>query len=383
MKKSYVINSIFVASLTVLAVSTVFIGNSGNANFKAFGTQVDNYWNHYSRIEPTETTHGSKEFWTSCSTHEFVLEQPDGVEIREGVAFNTTSYFNEMDLTDARYLPSVNEQKSLGMIPVINGNTLTYGYYPQVAMSSGTSITTYGKKITSTKYYYNGNYYVKVKESSYGNNIYYDNGVKVSTNYTWFKYQPITWKILNIVNSNQYLLLSERVLEYTSFYGDTSDRTIDETTIHPNNYLYSDVRTWLNNDFFNSAFQMNNSYFKYLNVSSPSTSIVDEESATTDKITLPSTSDLSRSAYGFVSVSNKVDTARQAVTTDWARGHAAYNNALDGYVGLYHGEYATRTASGSDKIYTVGEDGKQTAWLQAVPPFDMHDVRPMIAIQID
>ena len=81
-------------------------------NQNGFVRATDNvYWNHYARVEPTETVHGSKEFWANCSTHDFSLSAPGGgADVREGVAFNTTPYFNSLSKSDLRYIPALNEE---------------------------------------------------------------------------------------------------------------------------------------------------------------------------------------------------------------------------------------------------------------------------------
>ncbi len=108
-KKSLLITSIISISVVALGASLAVKCLMNNNFTLATGYDSNNYWNHYARVEPTETKHGSKEFWANCSTHDYVLEAPVG-EIRSGVAFDTTPYFNALSKSDPRYIPALNEE---------------------------------------------------------------------------------------------------------------------------------------------------------------------------------------------------------------------------------------------------------------------------------
>ena len=110
MKKKTVLLALTIASV---CLSTGVIALT-RANFDINSVTVatdGSYWYHYAQVTPTETKHGSKEFWANCSTHNFVLEDPGvGEDVREGVAFDTTKYFDELTSEDARYLPPLSER---------------------------------------------------------------------------------------------------------------------------------------------------------------------------------------------------------------------------------------------------------------------------------
>lgn len=97
-----------VAMMSIAVGAAIALSKNQNGFVRA----TDNvYWNHYARVEPTETVHGSKEFWANCSTHDFSLSAPGGgADVREGVAFNTTPYFNSLSKSDLRYIPALNEE---------------------------------------------------------------------------------------------------------------------------------------------------------------------------------------------------------------------------------------------------------------------------------
>lgn len=79
-----------------------------------------------------------------------------------------------------------------------------------------------------------------------------NNGYKTNTVY-WFKHEPIEWRILSNENSAAFLM-SEMILDSQQYYVNDEDRTIDGETIFASNYAKSDIRTWLNNDFYETAF---------------------------------------------------------------------------------------------------------------------------------
>ena len=109
-KKTCLFGGIALASISIATLSFIL-----NRNVQSLVKANDGaYWNHYAQVTPTLTTHGSKEFWANCSTHNFTLENPGvGEDIREGVAFNTTTYFTELDSSDPRYLPPLNERVNI------------------------------------------------------------------------------------------------------------------------------------------------------------------------------------------------------------------------------------------------------------------------------
>ncbi len=104
MKRKHIVVATVLSAVTI-STGFVFAAKNG-LSIKNFSVASSgNYWNHYAAVAPTTSMHGSKEFWANCSTHNYSLTQPGpGEDIREGVAFNTTAYFNELESTDPRYV---------------------------------------------------------------------------------------------------------------------------------------------------------------------------------------------------------------------------------------------------------------------------------------
>ena len=214
-----------------------------------------------------------------------------------------------------------------------DGKTITYGLYPQKNINDSSLLTALNGLAAPESngwYLYDGEYYAKVNASPENSSCAFDNRTTIVSDTTyWFKCEPITWKILS-ENNGEYYLLSTVLLDAHRY---------DALN---NNYKNSEIRSWLNNDFYKSAFALGSNYIK--------TTTVDNSAATTssnsnpyacenteDKVFLPSYRDYYDSNYGF---SEPID--RCCKTTDWARARgASYNSFSSEY--YYNGYYWTRS----------------------------------------
>ena len=238
------------------------------------------------------------------------------------------------------------EERRLGIIPTISedGKTITYGLYPQTNVNNSTLISSLNSLSTPESngwYLYDGDYYAKVNATPFKSGYTFDNGTTIieGTSY-WFKCEPIVWNILNN-NNGEYYIVSSVLLDTHCYYKSRYNRTIDGQTIYPNNYKYSDIRTWLNEDFYNSAFALGNKYIQTTAIdnSASTTNDINNKYAcdnTVDKVFLPSYQDYNNSSYGFSTL-----TSRYCKTTDWARARGASYSADSSY--LYNGYYWTRS----------------------------------------
>ena len=174
-----------------------------------------------------------------------------------------------------------------------NGNYVYFGYYPQtdVTAKNGEELTSAYASVlpengtnngwTSYKYYMNNSnetdymWYKDVDVDDNGSNdyraVYFvsyrpsyisssssaydtyqdDNGYNRNTVY-WFKFEPIKWRILSEENGKA-LIFAELIIDSMN-YNDKGTRQIDEKTVYANNYEYSTIRAWLNDNFYNAAF---------------------------------------------------------------------------------------------------------------------------------
>lgn len=267
-----------------------------------------------------------------------------------------------------------------------DGKTITYGLYPQKNVNDSTLVSALNSLTTPESndwYLYNDEYYAKVSATPCDSSYKFDNGATIVSGTTyWFKCEPIAWNVLSNTNG-EYYILSNVLLNAHCYYNSKSNRTIGGKIVCPNNYEYSDIRAWLNNDFYNSAFALGNSHIQ--------TTTVDNSAATTesssnsyacnntqDKVFLPSYKDYINSGYGFSSSTSSTNT-RYCRTTDWARARGAYYNAKSSY--LYNGLYWTRSPSSGGSYYAwgVGNGGYLNEYGAG---YTIYSVRPGISIRI-
>ena len=206
-----------------------------------------------------------------------------------------------------------------------NGNQYIYfGEYPQTLKEE--SVTIISTTPDSNGYYLGSD-----------NERYAKVAAKTNSSTYYFKVEPIKWKILQ-VNGTQYKLVTDLIIDNQKFHSSTSTRTIDGKTIYPNNYEYSDIRKWLNKDFYNKAFT------KELQ-SIINTTLVDNSAASTksiynayicndtyDKVYLLSYTDITNEEYGFTN-----DVSREKQLSDYAKAKGSYMSTSTDYYnnGLY------------------------------------------------
>lgn len=321
-----------------------------------------------------------KETETVDSTYEVVTPAS---EENEGLG-RYTATFSFAAFTNQVHDSTIDKLIYCGETPRLSsdGKTITYGLYPQTNVNDSTLVSALNSltKLESNGWYlYNNEYYANVSATPCSSSYVFDNGASIVSGTTyWFKCEPITWNVL--LNTNgEYYIVSSVLLDAHCYYNSTSIRTIDGQKVYPNNYEYSDIRTWLNNDFYNSAFALGNSYIQ--------TTTVDNSAATTgftsnsyacsntqDKVFLPSFQDYTNSSYGFSTLYGLSDTPRYCRTTDWARarGVSYYQ---------YNGMYWTR--SPRDNVYShvwnVGTSGTIAGDLVKET---YYSVRPALTIKI-
>ena len=188
----------------------------------------------------------------------------------------------------------------------------------------------------------------------------------------YFKVEPIKWRVLNPSASGNKILVAESILTANiPYYGSTSDRTLNETTIYANNYKYSNIRAYLNGtknqfvtdggtateddvDWTGKGFLQ--TAFTSSAQSLIATTTVDNSAASTnpasnastwnsgtndyacentsDKVFLLSEKEATTSDYGFTEYNvHGLGNSRIRVTTDYAKANCAFQNATAGYGG--------------------------------------------------
>ncbi len=192
---------------------------------------------------------------------------------------------------------------------------------------------------------YGGSKYRAVKINQYrpcctGNTSSYtfqdDNGYYTGNVY-YFKYEPLTWRVLDpsegYVMCNQ--IIDSQAYQNFIYYNGSEYYNSKDCTVYASDWATSSLRQWLNNDFYNTAFtaeekaQIGTSHLE--NKSRYSSTY--DSADTYDKIFPISYYDAINSAYGFSSSSGAYDTARQLKGTDYAKCQGLWVNTSSSYSG--------------------------------------------------
>jgi len=174
-------------------------------------------------------------------------------QITKGDAYHFGTY-PQSKVTDATLLNTLNTAS--GTLPTsANSQAWTdYGYYINGSVSSYMwyiDIENSGNEYRGV-YFTSYRPYYTTDTSSTSNSFQDDNGYSTRSVY-WFKYEPITWRVLDVQGSSAFLM-ADLVLDSQDYHYSTSNRTIGGRTVYANNYKESHIRSWLNDNFYNTAF---------------------------------------------------------------------------------------------------------------------------------
>jgi len=217
-----------------------------------------------------------------------------------------------------------------GLVPNLSddGKTFTYGLYPQSKISDSLLISSLNKLEEASSngwYYYDGEYYAKVSANPYLDGSVFENGDPiVSGEIYWFICSPIEWIIL-ANDGNKKVALSCVLLDTHVVFESYSSKY--------RNYWQSDMRNWLNNDFYYQSFSLGDNYVCETSFTPTSSTEY------FDKVFLLSSEDYLNDEYGF-GPNGYYAKSRYCKTTDWSRANKAeYSKENDL---LFNGWYWTR-----------------------------------------
>lgn len=226
-----------------------------------------------------------------------------------------------------------------------------FGDWPQTIKAESVTVDETKSVTMGSKAYYLGsdsNYYAKCTENAYcgidcGIGYTYSNGDTVawpdenSTKY--FRVEPIKWRVLNPSSEGNKILVAESIL--------TAHRFDDGS----NNYKESEIRTYLNGDFLNSAFTSSaQSLIATTTVDNSAASTNPASNArewnsgtnnyacenTSDKIFLLSEKEATTSDYGFTAYDQSgTGNSRIRMTTDYAKANYAFQSTTAGDGGFW------------------------------------------------
>lgn len=242
-------------------------------------------------------------------------------------------------------------------IPYVrNDNKIYFGTYPQTLVRDTSKITELNsdtsnwtdynyyisRDIKSFMFYkdidtdndgdydYRGVYFTQYRPARYldssstGTSFQDDNGYSTNTIY-WFSYDPIEWDILT-ESSGKALIIANLILDSQDFYPSNSTTTFlhNGKSGYANNYELSNIRKFLNETFYNTAFNdLQKSIIEITEVdnSSSTTSSVYSNSyacnKTSDKMFLLSWREAESTYYSS-------STARRTKGTDYAKAQGLY-----------------------------------------------------------
>ena len=237
------------------------------------------------------------------------------------------------DMSTENYV-RVNENNELDE----DGGYILFGQYPQTIKAADVSITS---NTPDTDGYYlgsDGERYAKVVANPDSSGYTFsDNSSVTSGNTYYFNVEPIRWRILSESDGNAFILCDSIIANH--YYHHTrSATTIDGQTVYANNYKYSDIRAWLNDEFYNTAFgDLQQALIQTTEVDNSAQSTDSSSNPyacenTFDKVFLPSSREVITIEYGFES-SPTFDTARQMITSDFSRATGAYMSTNSSYYG--------------------------------------------------
>lgn len=201
-------------------------------------------------------------------------------------------------------------------------NCIWFGSYPQseVTKADGTIYNTLKNKFNwedNGDGYVGKNKYRRVARED----VEYPANWENNQNYRYFKYEPVKWRVLN-VDGDKALLVADKALDLKPYHNTYTDVTWETCSL----------RSWLNNEFINSAFLANEQNaipsvtVKAEDAIRPETdeddNKVDGGKDTTDKIFILSFSEIS-GKYGFRTVDDlnsygDYDEAKKCDMTNYA-----------------------------------------------------------------
>lgn len=89
--------------------------------------------------------------------------------------------------------------------------------------------------------------------SSDGQWAEYQRGDYLRIGLSYFKFDPIEWTVRAGVD-NSHVVVADKILDVSPFSSKSESWSVDGVMVYPNNYAYSDIRTFLLGSFYKTAF---------------------------------------------------------------------------------------------------------------------------------
>ena len=135
-----------------------------------------------------------------------------------------------------------------------DGGYILFGQYPQTIKASNVNIISNTPDADGYYLGSDGERYAKVVADPYNSGYTFSNNSSVTSGNTYyFKVEPIRWRILSESNGKAFIFCDSMLVNHY-YHHTSSSTTIDGQTVYANNYANSDIRAWLNDEFYNTAF---------------------------------------------------------------------------------------------------------------------------------
>ena len=252
------------------------------------------------------------------------------------------------------------------------------GYYPQT-IAHHRAVAAMSQTTDSTGYYFstwdNEHYAKIVKAKVFGKRFKFSEDSLITENETYyFKVEPIKWWVFlsgdsaSTDSDKKITLISELILDSSAFCSDYSQniatleyfRDDHPDEVYANNWGYSDLRGWLNNEFMKKAFSVAEERRLLERNTSSVSSPYDAESAT-EKIWVPSAVEMRayQRLYSALNLSMRNHYVQMtALVSDYARCRNTFMSIYPDFYGC--GRYWTTSAG-------------NTTYRVSYVPCDYHD----------
>ena len=241
-------------------------------------------------------------------------------------------------------------------------NTLSYGLYPQTHIKNEVLISALENLYVEGEWtLYNDTYYCKQTAANEWYGVF-DDGIDIVVGESyWFKCEPIKWRVLSDYYG-ELLLLSDLVIDAHIFGENYTGQQNDR---YASNYEYSEMRCWLNGNFYDNAFALDDTYIETTEVDN----WVDSKyncNNTDDKVFLFSKTELD--TYLGTYSANRI-----CKSSDYAR---VFDYDMDDE----YASYFTRTPTKDNAVGIVNPDGNYFTGYNNVDI--VYGVRPLITVDV-
>ena len=241
----------FVAKWSAISCTVSFDANGGNAIAEtktiSTGQEITNDPPYNDKKFPV-ATHGSSDkvfmgWYTSTGSDAERITRADGNGIKRWVSPGTTQnatqtlYAKWFDISEGKGYERVNKDGT----PSLTGDYISFGEYPQTIKSKSVIIPSSTPEDNGYYLGSDGKHYAKIIATPFKTYYQFSNAEVVGSTEYYFEVKPLIWKIL-ATNGNDALILCESIITNLA-YDATSSK-----------YEESAVRTWLINEFYQTAF---------------------------------------------------------------------------------------------------------------------------------